>query len=552
MPSKSGLTEDEKLTLREFLDSAMDGQDLVVENLKRQGKKVKDTAVRAGRVLGIEASKAMYKLEQAPSPSEFLESALKGQDLVIDNVKRQIDNVKNNRATPQEVQLIQDNAISAGVPNNDGWEDVPADDGWEDVPADDGWEDIPEVSPRQSVSQAELDQAIYDQSGPLDKIQLGANESIQELGVGTSDFLSGGGSNYYQTQLPDEAGRNQSIDLAERYTPGARDELARSRDVDGTLKTIGNIGGDIATLAIPGARIARGAGGLSKALAAEALLVGGYEGAKLPTQGTTRAGNAATGAIATAATGAVLPAVAAAGRKFIPIDEVAKPLLDRGVRLTPGEVTRREPVQMAEAALSRTPIIAGKIAKLKGQAREDMRALYDSEDWEGMSKLLKYLESKGTNLVKAGKEGDRTYRQLLPEGREFISGGKAPAGLFDEAQTAVQKVIGSSTGTSVGTVAGAIAAPGTTAATWAGRGAVTSPTVRDLMTGREGAGGLTKAIRAMYGQGGASATGVAGGTLLERMTEEQRARMPVTNPKMDEEILRTQMRARMLMEQNGW
>jgi hypothetical protein len=213
----------------------------------------------------------------------------------------------------------------------EGWEPAPVDSGWEVDPTYEGWEEDPTfVSP---------DQQAYNDANIAEKLQLGIVQSVTEAGIGIDDYLNSdpGGSFRQTAPFPFPSG---GLRLS---TQAQRDMLDRERGVEGGWKTTGEIIGDVGMLMAGGAPLAGAKAVRAAPLLADAALVGGLEGTKLPEEGESRLGNATIGAAATLATGGLVKALAAGGRAYRGKNLTPKrqgqldTLQEQGLKTTPGQ-----------------------------------------------------------------------------------------------------------------------------------------------------------------------------------------------------------------------
>lgn len=199
------------------------------------------------------------------------------------------------------------------------------------------------------LSQQQVDQAALEAAPWYQQAYQGVQEGMQEL-----------------VQPVLEAAYPESITA--NIFP--EDRLERSQAVDTLAKTGGEIGLDVAALAVPATRIAKAANTVRTALAGESALVAGYEGLQEPAEGESRLGNAAIGAAGTAAGYGIGSAL---GKTLGPLREGAQELMDRGVRLSPGQARPR--LEGVERAMSYIPGLAGATQKRQAQALDDWNRL---------------------------------------------------------------------------------------------------------------------------------------------------------------------------------
>ncbi|TXS96038.1 hypothetical protein FV139_00585 [Parahaliea maris] len=227
-------------------------------------------------------------------------------------------------------------------------------------------------------TQAQLDQEAYNAASPWEKLQLGVNQSLRELGHGLQELIPG---------LPD-------------LTPQERQELARQQAVEGGWKTTGQIAGDaaMATAPVVGfsgklSNLARGQR-VAATLGLEGLGSGIVEGLQAPTDRlTTGAGAAAT----TMALGAVFPFLFA-GR----VTPDAAYLLDQGVKLTPGQAYTGGLLQGIEELASYIPGLAGGVRKGKDEALQSWNTMLRNGERPPQEAMKKIKEG-------LGKEYDRIF-----------------------------------------------------------------------------------------------------------------------------------------------
>jgi hypothetical protein len=287
----------------------------------------------------------------------------------------------------------------------------------------------------------QADQAVYNESSIPEKVQLGLRQSATELGHGV-DALTQGGSNYYRSQLPEQArtgevqspGELAGID-ALTVTDKDKAELQRLQGIEGGWKTTGKVLGDIGMMAIPGAAGARSAAGLPRAVAASRALGGESLGAGvvegLQSQDPFR------GAVAGASTmglGHAVPRLLGLNRSV-----AAQELADQGVGLTPGQRwggiakfaeellsyipgTAKSVIAAKERALSSWNGVVGSIAtNVRGlsphKAIEATKAAVKSgydEIFKGSAKLDDGLFPKWANILEdaRGSMAPKEYKQL--------------------------------------------------------------------------------------------------------------------------------------------
>ena len=203
---------------------------------------------------------------------------------------------------------------------------------------------------RQQTARASRE--AFDSGSPLEHFGVGVAKPFVQLGLGVKDLIS-------------------------RLSPEDREALTRLQQTHGVAAGAGQVVGNIAALAAPGAgaaRLARAASLLPRALArfAPAVLDAGanasVEALKAPEAGGSRLQNAATGAVGSAVGSAAAPVLRAAVLGLRPGSTQAAQFLEAGVPLTPG-MLKGGVTKTLEEKLSNVPFIGAGIRAREADAR---------------------------------------------------------------------------------------------------------------------------------------------------------------------------------------
>ena len=186
--------------------------------------------------------------------------------------------------------------------------------------------------------------------------------------------------------------------------------LREDVEAAGPYATGGQIAGELAQLAIPGAAIARGAKAAPKVLQKALPVVGdiglaaGQAAIRAPTKDETRAGQAteaATAALGGTAAGKLLQK----SLQGVGVTDAARKLLDKGVPLTPGQASEAGLARGFDVASSITPFMAKGIRQMKEEG---------VEAWN--REIFNEVAPLGKSVTEAGEKGAKQLANFFNEG----------------------------------------------------------------------------------------------------------------------------------------
>jgi len=224
----------------------------------------------------------------------------------------------------------------------------------------------------------------------------------EKYGIGTG----GAGTGVLKSGMKMNLGIKDLLGVADEQDYEFMDKLTRESE-GSTPAKVGEVAGDVAQYAIPGTaayKMTKGMAGMLP-LAIEAATMGTVGATRMPREDKTRTEEGLTDVAATLTGQMLMKTLSKIGQGVRQTPE-AKELIDKGVRLTPGQAAEGPLPKAVEYAMSIMPFASRGVDKAKQQA---------VEDWSLVA--LKEAAPKGMadKITKTGVEGNKQLKELYDD-----------------------------------------------------------------------------------------------------------------------------------------